>query len=266
MTIDIALSTGQIALWGLFVCRATGLVLLAPVIGGQNVPVRVKAAFVLFLATLLFVVRSRDLAMLTLASGDVLGLEPLLVVFAVRELLIGLFLGMLVKAMFIPFLLAGDMIAHEMAFTMAQVVSPDEGRGLSILAVIFEFFALMMFLGLDLHHKMLELFALSFESAAPGGSHSLALWLGWFLAYFVGILKSALILVAPVFLFLLVLTLAVGLLAKTVPQMNALDFSFPTRILGALLALFAFFPEMAIQVERILTHNTNVVFAFLKQL
>lgn len=266
MTIDIALSTGQIALWALFVCRATGLILLAPVIGGQNVPVRVKAAIVLFLATLLFVVRSDDITMITGANGEFVGVEPILILFAARELLIGVFLGMLVKAMFIPFLLAGDMIAHEMAFTMAQVVSPDEGRGLSILAVIFEFFALMMFLGLDLHHKMLELFALSFDAVAPGGSGSIAHWLGWFLAYLVGILKSALILVAPVFLFLLVLTLAVGLLAKTVPQMNALDFSFPVRILGALLAIFAFFPEMAVQVQRILTHNTNVVFAFLGQL
>ncbi len=252
--------TGLVALWGLWVFRATGLVLTVPFFGGIGVPPRMKAGIVVVLSTVLFLAKPDGPDASVLPRVD-----WFLLVLGTRELLVGMMIGLMVRAMFVPFLLAGELIGHEMAFNMAQVVAPESGAGGTILAVLFEMFAMALFLAFDFHHDVLEMLALSYSMDLPGSGAALPNWIGWFVGYFLGILEAAVVLVAPVFFLLITLTVAVGILAKTVPQMNVLDLSFPMRILGALLAITVFLPEMAYEIHRILTHNTDLAFQFLKQ-
>jgi len=258
--VDFDMPTGLVALWGLWAARVTGLVLAVPFFGGIGVPPRLQAGIVLVLSPVLFLAKPDGPDHSVLPRVD-----WFLVVLLTREILVGLMIGLIVRAMFVPFLLAGELIGHEMAFNMAQVVAPDSGSGGTILAVLFEMFALALFLAFDFHHDVVEMLALSYAVDLPGSGAALPNWIGWFVGYFLGILEAAVVLVAPVFFMLITVTVAVGILAKTVPQMNVLDFSFPARILGAMLAITVFLPEMAAQIHRILTRNTDLAFQFLKQ-
>ncbi len=258
MTLDLDITTGPIALFVLYLCRTTGLIFLVPILGGANVPTQVKAGLVVMISIILFLAVPNPMA-------ETLSFDFFLVVLAARELLVGVLLGILIKLIFVPFVLAGEIVGHEMAFSMSQVVNPDTGAGGGILAVVFEMAALAIFVAFDLHHKILELLALSHVVDPPAATAALPDWIQWFFRYMVGIFKEGAVLVMPVFFLLVTLTLAIGLLSKAVPQMNVMDFSFPARILGGMAALVIFFPEMASRAHQILSEQTDMIFAFVRQ-
>lgn len=256
MTVDFAVAPGLAALFVLYLARTGGMMLLVPVLGGANIPLRVRVALVVIVSTVLFLARPAG-------SPTDLDFSLFLAVLTARELLLGLLIGTLVRAMLLPFVLAGEIVSHEMAFSMSSVVSPDSGRGSGLITVLFEMFALVIFVTFDFHHDVLRLLAVSIDATPPANGAGFPQWLGWVLAYLSFLLRTGAVLVAPLFVFLLVITLAVGMLSKTVPQMNVLDFSFPTRILAAMAAMLLFVPEMAARVHQIFQRETGALFRFL---
>ena len=231
------LETGTLAAFGLFLVRTSSFVLATPFLGAQTTFGGVKVGLIASLALVLFSVHGAPLPQAAAPA--------VFVVCAVRELLIGLFLAFVLQAVVLAVRVAGEMIGSEMAFNMASVVDPATGANTPMVTQLFEALFLLGLLAIDGHHLLLRALASSFERAPAG---ELALGGGLFEAAtrtFSDLFAAGITFAAPVLVLLVLSSVLVGLVARTMPQVNVLEVGFSLRILVGLGGLFLFAPLVA---------------------
>ena len=212
--------------------RVSVILFLLPVFGSVNLPTVWKGAFALLLTLLLSQVVPRQ----PLAVHS--GLE--MAVTLGGELLLGLVLGLSVRLILTSFEMAGQFMGFQMGFTIVNVVDPQSGSQTSIMAQFSYILAILIFLMVNGHHYLIQALVRSFELVPPGGFVPDG-------GVYVKLVKLsshmftvALKIAAPVMSSLLLATIALGIVSKTVPQMNILIVGFPLNIgIGLLLLGFS---------------------------
>ncbi len=226
------LSTDQLYCFIFVLLRVSIILFLLPIFGSVNLPTVWKAAFALLLALLLSQVVPRQ--PLAIASG----LEMAVLLGA--ELLLGLVLGLSVRLILTSFQMAGQFIGFQMGFTIVNVVDPQSGSQTSILAQFSYILAILIFLMINGHHYLIQALVRSFELVPPGGfvvNPGVFTKLAKLSSH---MFTVALKIAAPVMSALLLATIALGIVSKTVPQMNILIVGFPLNIgIGLLLLGFS---------------------------
>ena len=109
---------------------------------------------------------------------------------------------------------------------------------------------LLLFLAVDGHHWLLMALGRSFERVPVGGMSVSGSVLDRLLDGFARMYESGVVLAAPVLCVTLLTTIAIGVVARRVPQIHALMFSFPLKISLGLLVLGIALPFIAHAVER----------------
>jgi len=155
---------------------------------------------------------------------------------AAREAVIGLSLGFAVRLMTATMSTAGEMISQEMGFQMAQIVDPVTGRSSPVVSQLFEAVALLLIFELDIHHRVLQTFGALYDVLPVGSGFSIDA----VHAHLRDMVSASVVLGAryamPVLGVMTLLTAVLIMLARAVPNINLLEFSFGVRILLALLA------------------------------
>ncbi|MFQ5538172.1 MAG: flagellar biosynthetic protein FliR [Gemmatimonadota bacterium] len=219
----------------LLLFRLTGLLWLAPVFSSRAIPGKIRVAAALLLTFMLM-----PLAAESLPRGTELTAPHIL-----SEILIGMILG-LGAAIFVGAAeAAGDMLAVQMGLSGANVLDPMSETQLPVLGQFLGLFTVSLMLATGGHLVILDSLTASFAvlplgsglQTSPGVAAVIRLggsllWLG---------LKFA----APVVAAMMVGNVALGILARTVPQLNVLMVAFPVQIAIGLFVLGAALPLMA---------------------
>jgi flagellar biosynthetic protein FliR len=237
------LPEGVLAGFGLYLARTSALVLGAPLIGSVTGFSGYKIGLIAAVALLLY---GAGGAPPVHASPVEYGL------LALREVLLGLFIAFALHAALLAVRAAGQLVGHEMGFSMATIVDPASGIPSSLMSQVYETLFWLALLAVDGHHWLLRALASSFESAPIG-----ALALGDGLAVFAQSLVADMFvagisLAAPVMVLLALVSVTLALLARAVPQLNVLELGFGLRILVALGAMLVFAPLLAPAFEGLL--------------
>lgn len=219
----------------LVLARTSALVLAAPVLGQGTGFAGYRVALVMFLAALLYA-----------ATGAPVDAAPLeLGLMALREVLIGVFLGFTLQLVLLAVRVAGELVGQEMGFLVARQVDPTSGVSSTLVTNLYENLFLLALLALDGHHWLLRSLERSFAFAPIGrlelGRSMAPTAIGMCAEMF----RAGLVFAAPVMVFLMLVSLLIGLLARAVPGLNVLEVGFTLRVLVALGALFLFAPLMA---------------------
>ncbi|MEW6546446.1 MAG: flagellar biosynthetic protein FliR [Bacillota bacterium] len=215
----------------LVLMRLTGLFLAAPFWSSRMFPVTVKGSLCLFLA--LTVLPTVD------ASRAPVAALPLALA-AVRELAWGALAGFTASLCFAAVQLAGYYLDFELGMGIANVVDPTFGAPVPVAGTFLYLLSLVVFLGADGHHLLLSALVRSLQVVPPGtpvlseaAGEALVAQAG---AMFVLGLELAAPLVLPMFL----ANLALGLVSRTVPQMNVFVVGLPLKTwLGVLFLTLA---------------------------
>ncbi len=247
---------GTIEALGLYLLRTSALVLAAPLLGTGSTFSGYKVGLIGSLTMLFYTARGEPLAM---------PIEPIAYgAMALREIVIGLFLSFTLHAVLLAVRVGGDMIGNEMGFGMAASVDPSTGTRVGAVAQIYEILFLLALLGVNGHHWLLRALFDSFERA-PIGHVAINPGMASTVTSLVGELFAAGIAFAtPVLVLLGLVSLLVGLLARTVPQLNVLDFGFNLRIGAALVGMLIFTPVLAPGMDRLLDHLEDGIDASLE--
>ena len=243
--------TAQVVL--LLSTRLTGLFLIAPLFSSRAVPMKVRAALLLLLTFLLLPTAATSLE--SPATETAGGLPVKLA----SEAILGITLG-LGAALFIAAAeSAGDAIAVQMGLSGANVLDPSSGTQMPVIGQFLGLFALALLLGVGGHLVILEALAASLKAFPPGQPLSLepgllasVKMLG---AQFVLGLRFA----APVVAAMMIGNAALGVMAKTVPQLNVLMMAFPLHIGIGLVALGVTLPFIATFFGDWPAHYTDLV-------
>lgn len=232
--IDSLFSPGAISAFALFLIRAGALVLSTPFLGQSLSFGGLKVALSMALALVLYLNVGEPMA----GTVDTITW----VLMAVRELMLGLFLGFVTQLAVLATRVAGEMIGLEMGMQMSQQFDPESGVSTSLIARIHENFFMIALLSVDGHLEVLRGLARTFETAPIGAIGGMENAADFLIRMLSEMLHTGLAYVAPVLVVLACVSALIGLLARAVPQLNVLELSFSLRIAVALVAMFAFAP------------------------
>lgn len=148
-----------------------------------------------------------------------------------RELLMGLSLGLGFRCLFSGVQLAGHLVSLQMGFGMATLIDPQSQAQNTLLAELLTWVALLVFLAADGHHLLLVLLVRSFQEVPLTASLTVPQILGDFMPFLGKLMFSLGIqLLAPVLALLWLTQLALGLMARAVSQLHVMVVGFPLTI------------------------------------
>jgi flagellar biosynthetic protein FliR len=224
------LSYEQWAGFLLIFVRSAALMSTLPFFSSPNIPVLVKAGLSLALALWLSPVTPLDPERL---PGHVLGFGLL----CVGEIMIGAIMGLAVRLILTSVQVMGQLIGFQMGFAVANVLDPVNGGQVSVLAQFSFLMATLLLFVVGGHHYFLKALADSFIMVPPGEFSMSQSLFKQMMKLAADMFSLAVRLGAPVIGALLFTQVTMGILAKTVPQMNILMVGFPLTITVGLLFL-----------------------------
>jgi flagellar biosynthetic protein FliR len=111
------------------------------------------------------------------------------------------------------------------------------------------------------HHAVIVSVVRSFDAVPPGAFAPDADLLGSLTVFGGGLLEASVRVAAPVFVAMIVLTVAIALLARVAPQWNILDASYPIRIGAGLALLVLTLPVLRPVLDAVFERTSEQLFA-----
>jgi len=237
--------------------RMSAFVVSWPVFGVENVSQQIKILLALVITMVVFPTLTMTAAQGEALKGD-LGL------LVVREVFVGLSLGFLARLFFFSFRVAGEMLSQAMGLTSAQVYNPTMGGQITSVEQYYVTLASFFYLAVNGHHFLISGLVDSYQWVPPAT-------LSLNVSQFVGVghmvqevIELGLKMSAPVVVSILVVNLVLGVVGKTVPQLNVLITSFPINIMVGFFLMFVTLPLMLDQMGDFLQLSTARVFQFVR--
>jgi len=216
--------------FGLVLVRISALMAIAPLFGTFEVPARVRALLVLAMCLLI----------VPLQAGRVTHPPDTLVGFLVLaggEALVGITLGLGVRILFSSMQVAGQIISQMSGLQLADVFSPGFSTSMPLFSHLLLGVTTAMFLLIGGHRRVMEALLDTFvwlpagegrfsQSAVEATTSLLAQ------SFELGVRAAA-----PAMVALLLATLILGLISRTLPQLNVMALGFSINAVVVLLAL-----------------------------
>ena len=236
----------------LILMRVAPILFMMPILNSRNIPSLLKAGLTLTVGLVLLP--------LVKINPQYLPREPFQFgSLMAAELMIGFILSLSVQVIFTGIQMGGELISYEMGFSMASVVDPQSEVDTPVISEFIYFLAILVFLAMDAHHWFFRALYQSFLLLAPGEIHLRAGLYSHLLQLAGNLFVIAVKLAAPVLAVMMFTQIALGILAKAVPQVNILMTSFSLTIALGLLFL-------AFSIELLLAYFENLFQAAAKGL
>lgn len=251
----LTFSAAEITAWvgGFYwpLVRVAGLLAIAPVIGGPQVPVRIRAGLAVMFTLVILPYTG------TAPAVDPLSAEGVLI--TAQQLVIGVAMGFILQLVFNAITLAGENIAMTMGLGFAVMSDPQNGVQVPVVSQFFMIMAILMFLALNGHHAALQMMATSFDylpvTSLAFGSDSLWTLLQWSGMLFRGAVAIALPAVAA----LLTVNLVMGVMTRAAPQLNIFSVGFPVTMTVGFIVILVALPGFLPIFERLLSDAFGLI-------
>lgn len=176
---------------------------------------------------------------------------PALVMEAVRSLVVGALLGFTINLVFTAVRYAGSIVGMQIGFAIVNSYDPMSNSQISVISQLYYLLAVLLFFVTGAHQILVAAMYQScivvppFSSGDPVGG-------AWFLVREFGtVFTLGLQIAAPVVIVLLLVSASMGVIVKTVPQLNVLVVGFPIKIGVGLIAVglsLVFFKQVTVSV------------------
>lgn len=242
MTELLATYEHQLMVFLLVLTRISGLVLLAPIFGPRYAPMTVRVFLVVILSLLVCPLYwSVQIPM----PGTLFTLAVLLG----REVALGLALGLAMTILFSGLQLSGTIIGQMSGLQLAEVFDPTFDESVPVFSQLLDLVALGAFVATSGHRRVLAALLDTFKWRPPGTDDfpdSVVATLTAVLteSFVVGIRTAA-----PVMISLLLSVLVLGLISRTVPQLNVFGVGFNLNAMFVLATLAFSLATMTVVVE-----------------
>ena len=206
--------------------RLGAVVMLLPGIGETSVSMRVRLSFALLLSLAMTPIVQTTLPALPDSVGAMGG-------WVIREVLIGVMLGALLRVMMGALNVAGEIVSIQTSLSFAQTANPEAPSEMT-LASFLTVTGLTLVFATNLHHLFIGAIANSYQLFAPhkrlllGDAGQLAIKLTSE-SFMVGVQLAA-----PVMVFSLVFNAATGLVGRVMPQFQVFFAATPLNVIMGL--------------------------------
>jgi flagellar biosynthetic protein FliR len=227
--------TAKIDIFLIVLARVSGIFVAAPLFSNRAVPRQVKIGLTFIIALIIYTARLPETGRLPS------GLTAYTLLLA-GELIIGLVIGFVAQLVFAAVMLAGQMIDFQMGFSIVNVIDPLNLTQVPLVGSFKNILALLVFLTTNGHHYLLDALYRSFDMIPlfgfQGRTTMVEAILDMFGTMFVTGIKIAIPVVGAIF----VAEVAMGIIARTVPQMNVFIVGIPAKIFVGLAVMIMVIP------------------------
>lgn len=215
------------AVFTLVLGRVGGLVVTAPIFGTQAAPMQARALITVIIALLMSPLLSMspppDMTNLLVYSK-----------YLANEVLVGVLLGFGVTLLLSGIQVTGQIVTQLSGTALADVFDPNVDENVSVIAQFFYFLTLTIFALLGGHRMVMDALLDTYQWLPPG-----AATLGdSYVDVLTSLLRESFALglqaAAPAMLALLLATLVLGLVGRTLPQLNVLAVGFSVNAMLSL--------------------------------
>ena len=232
--IDLA----QFQMFLLVFIRVGAIMMSAPILGRRDIPFLFKAGLAMSVSIVLL---------------PIINLEPFpyfseVIPFSigiVSEIMLGIIIGLSVNLIFAGIQLAGQLTGYQMGFAIANVMDPLTGKQSSIFAGVLNIVALLLFLAFNAHHWFLRSLAESFKLVPLFNFHINGSLAEHLIRMGTNMFVVAIKVAAPVMAALLLTSVALGIVARTVPRMNIFLVAMPLKIVLGIMFISFSLPYLA---------------------
>lgn len=225
--------------------RVSAFFVTIPLFSYKTIPSQLKIVLAFVLSWMMYYTFSIEAFTI---NGDYL-------LLVLKEAIVGLVLGLVVYIVFSAVQIAGGFIDFQMGFAMANIVDPQTGAQSPLMGQFFNFLLLLMFLAINGHHLVLDGIFYSYQFMPIdqffpkfGDAESVE----YIMKLFVAVFAIAFQMSAPIIATLFLVTLALGITGKTVPQLNIFVVGFPIKIAVGFILLITMMGVMVEVMEKVI--------------
>ncbi|TKC18671.1 flagellar biosynthetic protein FliR [Robertmurraya kyonggiensis] len=203
--------------------RVTSFFLMMPFFSYRTIPATHKLGFGFFLAWIMFYT----------IDAPVLEINGAYFLLIMKEALVGLLVGFIAYLILSAIQIAGGFIDFQMGFAIANVIDPQTGAQSPLTGQYFYMVSLLFLLSVNGHHLLLDGVYHSYEFIPIDqpwisfGDEEIVIFV---LKAFSYMFMIALQMSIPVVGSLFLVDVALGIVARTVPQLNVFVVGLPIKI------------------------------------
>lgn len=254
MPLELFAAYLKLPVFALVASRIAGVVMFLPMVGGLAIPPVIRGLLVIGLAAIASPFVQLEAPPASLAA---------LVLGAGGELLLGVLIGLVLRTLFVGLELAGQLVAQESGLAFGQIADPNTGDDQTVLSGLYVQLAGVVFLLVGGHRLVL---AAVLDTFARIPLLSQPPWelvgLDPLMDMFAVAGAMAIRIGAPALITLFLVNVALGFVARTVPQLNVTMVGFSIKGLVAFLIMALSLPAaMDVFIEAV-DDAGGLVFAF----
>lgn len=237
--ISVHIALPQLQMFFLIFLRITAMVMTLPLFSSRSIPF-------LFKVGLAF---STSMSLFTILKFEYLPVLTKILPFAVGvigEIMLGIIIGLSVKLIFAGIQMAGQLAGYQMGLAIANVMDPATSEQFPILSQYNNLLALLILVTTNAHHWFFRALAESYRLVPPFRFHFSNSLMQQLVELGGNMFVIAIQVGAPVIAALLLTSVAFGLIARTVPQMNVFIEAMPLKIAVGLLFLGFSLPYLSL--------------------
>ena len=219
----------------LIMARMGGIFLIGPVFSNRVIPRQVKVLLTLAFTIIMFAGLQLKTPVIPTNLGP-------FTVYLVSEMVIGLIIGFVAQFTFAAVQFAGQAIDMQIGFGIVNVIDPVYGTQAPLIGSFQNLLALLLFLTTNSHHYMIAALYQSYARipifGLAVGKEVSQVMIDLFGTMLITGLKLAIPVVGAIF----VAEMALGLIARTMPQMQVFFVGIPAKIFLGIMLLVMILP------------------------
>jgi len=257
--IPLGMLLNNVELFLLIFVRMTGLFVTAPIFGRKNIPVYFKIGFAFTSAILMANVIKVD----HIIATDSFLLYSL---YIIKEFFVGVVIGYVAYIIFTSIYIAGQIIDMQIGFGMVNVFDPISNIQVPVTANLYFILAMIIFLVTNGHHVLIKALFKSFDLVPLGSAGIAPKMMDDLIGVFGQIFTIGFKIAAPVVAAVLITDVVLGIISKTIPQMNVFVLGMPLKIFIGVIIVMITIPAF-IYIVVMLTDSMNIeLFKFIKDM
>ena len=237
--------------------RVTSFIVVSPGFSIKGLPSVAKIAL------------SMGITLAAYSAVPVMEQEAGTVVFAVlviKEVLLGIALGFITKLFFTAVEIAGNFVDFQVGFSMGAVYDPSMGINVSYYGKIYYWLSMCVFYLTNLHHVVIKSLVKSFESV-PISSTDLGDFGVEGMMKLLGIIfEIAFNIAVPMMIVALLTEVILGLISRSVPQINVLILGMPLKIVASFVMILVLLPTLVKNIQTTLPLMVKYMNEFMQSL
>ncbi|PLT31561.1 flagellar biosynthetic protein FliR [Peribacillus deserti] len=232
----------KFAVFLLVLVRVASFFVVSPIFAYRTIPAMHKIGLSFFLAWIMYYT----------IKAPTIDIDAAYFLLIIKEAIVGLALGFIAYMIMSAVQMAGGFIDFQMGFAIANVIDPQTGAQGPLMGQYFYTITLLFLLATNGHHLLLDGIFYSYETIPinemfiPFGDENVVSYMARaFNQTFLVAFQMSIPLVGSLFL----VDVALGIVARTVPQVNIFVVGVPVKIIVSFIILIAVFGAMMMSVR-----------------